>query len=85
MQRKVRIGNYLSCRVPIKENGLKQGDDLLPIYYLFCSTIYFRKDWILVLTYAEDVSLIGNDMRSIERNPDVLSNSCKDFGLAINI
>ena len=31
-----------------------------------------------VLAYA-------NDIRTIERNPDVLLNACKDIGLAVNI
>ena len=35
--------------------------------------------------YAEDVNLIGNDIRIIERNADELLNACKDIGLAVNI
>ena len=38
-----------------------------------------------VLTYADDVNLIGDDIRTIERNADVLLNACKDIGLAVNI
>ena len=37
-----------------------------------------------VLTCADDVNLIGNDIRTIERNTDVLLNACKDIGLAVN-
>jgi hypothetical protein len=37
------------------------------------------------LTYADDVNLIGDDIRTIERNADVLLNACKDIGLAVNI
>ena len=37
-----------------------------------------------VLAYADDVNLIGDDIRAIERNPDVLLNVCKDIGLAVN-
>ena len=36
-----------------------------------------------VLAYADDVNLIGNDIR-IERNPDVLLNVCKYIDLAVN-
>ena len=32
-----------------------------------------------VLAYADDVNLIG-----VERNADLLLNSCKDIGLAVN-
>ena len=39
----------------------------------------------LVLAYADDVNLIGGDIRTIERNADVLLNACKDIGLAVNI
>ena len=38
-----------------------------------------------VLAYADDVYLIGDDMRTTERNADVLLNACKDIGLAVNI
>ena len=37
-----------------------------------------------VLTYADDVNLIG-DIITIERNADVLLNASKDIGLAVNI
>ena len=37
-----------------------------------------------VLAYTDDVNLIGDDIRTIERNADVLLNACKDIGLAVN-
>ena len=37
-----------------------------------------------VLTYADDVNLVGDDIRTIERNADVLLNGCKDIGLTVN-
>ena len=37
-----------------------------------------------VLAYADDENL-GGDIRTIERNADVLLNACKDIGLAVNI
>ena len=36
-----------------------------------------------VLAYADDVNLIGKNIR-IERNADVLLNACEDIGLAVN-
>ena len=36
-----------------------------------------------ILTYADDVNLIGDDIRTIERNGDSLLNACKDIGLAV--
>ena len=37
-----------------------------------------------VLAYVNDVNLIGDDIRTIERNADVLLSVCKDIGLAVN-
>ena len=33
-----------------------------------------------VLAYADDVNLIGDDIKTIERNADELLNACKDIG-----
>ena len=38
-----------------------------------------------VLAYADDVNLIGDDIRTIERNADVLLNACKVRGSAVNL
>ena len=38
-----------------------------------------------VLAYADDVNLIGNDIRTIETNSDVLLNAPKDIGIAEDI
>jgi len=38
----------------------------------------------LVLVYADKVYLLGDDIRTIERNADVLLHACKDIGLAVN-
>ena len=37
------------------------------------------------MAYADDVNLIGDDIRTIVRNADVLLSACKDIGLAVNI
>ena len=37
-----------------------------------------------VLAYEDDVNLIGDYIRTIERNADVLLNAFKDIGLAVN-
>ena len=36
------------------------------------------------MLYADDVNLIGDDIRTMERNADVLLIACKDIGLAAN-
>ena len=37
-----------------------------------------------LLAYADGVNLLGDDIRTIERNADVLLNACKDIGLAVH-
>ena len=37
-----------------------------------------------LLPYADDVNLIGHDIRTIERNADVLLNATKNIDLAAN-
>ena len=41
-------------------------------------------NWGLLLTAADDVNLTSDDIRTIERNADVLLNVCEDTGLAVN-
>ena len=36
------------------------------------------------MVYADDINLISDDIRTIERNGDVLLNAFKDIGLAVN-
>ena len=37
-----------------------------------------------VSAYADDVNLIGDDIRTIERHTVVFFNACKDIDLAVN-
>ena len=37
------------------------------------------------MAYADDVNFIDDDIRTTERNAEVLLNACKDIGLAVNI
>ena len=36
------------------------------------------------MAYADDVNLIGDAIRTVETNTQVLLNACKDIGLAVN-
>ena len=38
-----------------------------------------------LLAYADDVNILGDDIRTVGRNIDVLLNACKDIGLVVNI
>ena len=37
-----------------------------------------------LLAYADDVILIGDDIRTVERNTDLLLNACGDIVLGVN-
>ena len=90
----MRLGNNLLSSFPI-ENGFKQGgasSALLSIFSLQFAIIKVQETNLgldmngthQVLTYADDVHLIIDDIETIERNVDVLLNACKIIGLAIN-
>ena len=84
----------MSSSFPI-ENGLKQGYALSSLIFNYVLEYAVRKvqetnlgqdmnGTHQVLAYADDVNLIGDDIRTIERNADVLLNACKDIGLVVN-
>ena len=69
--------DYLSSSFPI-ENGLKQRDDLSPLLFNFALEYAIRKVQETnlgldmnrthqLLAYADDVNLIGDDIRTIEK------------------
>ena len=83
---------YFSFRI---ENGLIQGDALLPLQFNFALEYTIRKVQETnlgldvnctrqILAYADDVNLIDDDIRTIERNGDMLLNACKNIGLTVN-
>ena len=82
---KVRIENYLSSSFPI-ENGLKQGDALSPPLFNFALEYAVKKVQETRYEWHPSgiVNLIGDDIRTIERNAYVLLNACKDIGLTLN-
>ena len=74
---------------------MKQGDDLTLLLFNFAleydikkvqetnSGLYVNGTHQLS-AYADDVNLIDNDIRTIERNAEMLLNACKAMGKAVN-
>ena len=88
----MKIGNFLSSSFPI-ESSLKQA--LLLILFNFALVYTIRNvqrnnlgldtnGTHQVLAYVDDVNLIGYDIRTVERNADVLLNFCVHIGLSVN-
>jgi hypothetical protein len=92
---KVHIGKHLSDSFPI-QNGLKQGDALSPLLFnvtLACVIRKVQKNQVGLklngthqfLAYADDVNLQGDNMDTINKNTETLTDASKEVGLEVNI
>jgi hypothetical protein len=79
----VPTGKHLSVKFPI-QNGLKQGDALLPLFFNFAlkhalkkvqeNQVGLKLNGIhQLLVYADDVILLGDNVDTIKKNRETLS------------
>jgi hypothetical protein len=81
----VRIGNYLYSSFSI-ENGLKHGDAVSPYFAVECVIRrVFESNLRMDINCTHQILAYVDDIRIIERNADVLLNSCKNIRLSVNI
>lgn len=93
---KIKIAKLLSLAIPVMR-GTEQGHPLSPdLFKLFIRDLssafnsigdypYLNETLINHLLWADDLVLLALDQESLQKNIDILSKFCTDWGLSINI
>jgi hypothetical protein len=90
----VPIGKYQSDKFPI-QNGLKQGDALLPLFLNFALEYAIRRGkenqeglklngTHQLLYYADNVNIVGENTDTVNKNTEALFDGSKEIGLELN-
>jgi hypothetical protein len=91
---RVHVGKNLSDKFTI-QNDLEQGDALLPLLFNFVLEYAIRrvqvnqKDLMLngthqLLDYANDVSIVGGNIDTVQKNTKALLAASMEIGLELN-
>ena len=91
---RVRVGKNLSDRFPIT-NGLKQGDALSQLLFNFALEYASRRVQVnqdglkldgthQLLTYADDVNILGESIRTLKENAEALVAVTREIGLEVS-
>ena len=91
---RVRVGKNFSDTFPIR-NGLKQGDALSPLLFNFVLEYAIRRVQVNqfglklsgtqhLLAYADDVNILGGNVRTAKENAEALVVATKKTGLEAN-
>jgi hypothetical protein len=90
----VHTGKYHSDKFPI-QNGLKNGDALLPLLFNFALDYTIRRirenqerlkfnGTHQHLAYADDVNIVGENIHTVKKNTEALFDASKEVGLQVN-
>jgi hypothetical protein len=90
----VHIGKHLSDNFPI-QNGPQHGYALSPLLFNFALEYAIRKvqeiqvgmklnETCMLLVYADDVNLLGDNIDTIKKNTQTLMDASKELGLEVN-